>query len=109
MTRPPYRTGRTNLTDADLIILDAMFSGGALFRNIRRADYAEQQNTPYTHNLSDQKLRVRLEQLCQRQVIEQATHEIGTWHRLTAEGGALWSAERMPIWDRYCDTTHSAR
>jgi hypothetical protein len=98
----PYRTFRTWLSDADLILLDIFFQGGASYRLLRRDVFCEQWNLVYSHGLSDDALARRLHELSERNVIEFVPDNRDGYFRMTVAGGELWSLERCPVWERYC-------
>lgn len=102
MQRLPYRTNTTWLTDADLILLDVLFDGGATFCCLRHESFRRQWNVAYSHNLADTELRRRLEWLCEHCVLQTECHEGREFFHMSETGGELWSQERCPSWDRYC-------
>ena len=102
MQRLPYRTNTTWLTDADLILLDVLFDGGATFCCLRHESFRRQWNVAYSHNLADTELRRRLEWLCEHCVLQTECHEGREFFHMRETGGELWSQERCPSWDRYC-------
>jgi hypothetical protein len=102
MSNRPFRTGKTWLTDDQLVLLDVLFDKGASYRLLRRAGFLEQWNLGYTHNLDDPVLECNLRWLCEHGVLEQKRDVNQTWFQMTRDGGELWSQERCPVWDRYC-------
>lgn len=98
----PFRTGKTWLADDDLILLDVLFDAGAPMRLLRRDIYPAQWNLGYTHQFSDHELRRRVGWLCERGVLEADFYNSETFVGMTEAGGRLWSAERCPVWERYC-------
>jgi hypothetical protein len=98
----PFRTGRTWLTDDQLILLDAMFARGTFFRLLCREGYFEQWNLGYAHRLDEAELRLNLRWLCEHGVLGSEVSGNQTVFHLTPAGGDLWSQERCPVWDRYC-------
>jgi hypothetical protein len=106
MVELPFRTSKTWLTDEQLILLDVLFQGGASFDLLRDEGFREQFNLPYSHNLNDGQLQCQLRWLCERGVLEaKRDHDRIVFH-VTAAGGALWSQERCPVWERYCIETY---
>lgn len=102
MQELPFRTNETGLTDAQLILLDVMFEGGALLSCLRDETFREQWNLGYSHGLDDAELLCQLKWMCSQGLLERVrTHGKGAVH-LTAVGGELWSSERCPVWERYC-------
>ena len=51
MQQLPYRTNTTWLSNEDLIILDALFDGGAEFHLLRGRGFREQWNLGFSHEL----------------------------------------------------------
>jgi hypothetical protein len=102
MRNPPFRTGRTWLSDNQLTLLDVLFDGPAPFTVLRSDIFHEQWNLGYSHNLSDEKLGCELRWLCEHGVLEIQRVGHRAIYRITANGGELWSQERCPVWERYC-------
>lgn len=102
MSNLPYRTNATSLSDDELIILDAIFDGGASFELLRRSSFHPQWNLGYAHNLNDEELRCRLRRLCEQSILKTEYDCRRTYYCMTPTGGDLWSQERCPSWDRYC-------
>jgi hypothetical protein len=103
MMHLPFRTNRTWLTDDQLILLDVLFDVAVSFKRLRAEDFGERWNVRYSHQLDDAQLQCALRWLCEHGVLEIERDADGTaFHRMTAAGGALWSEERCPVWERYC-------
>ncbi|MCC7420025.1 MAG: hypothetical protein IT428_07090 [Planctomycetaceae bacterium] len=106
MRNLPFRTNRTWLTDAHLVLLDILFEGNTWAGLLREEVFHDQWNLPYSHGLSDDELDHQLRVLCQHGVLETARSQhprLGsTVFCLTDSGFALWSDERSPQWNRYC-------
>jgi hypothetical protein len=102
MDELPFRTGRTWLTDDQLVLLDVLFDAGTFFRLLRREGFCGQWNLGYSHHLDDATLRCNLRWLCEHGVLMTEPEGNETVFRMTAVGGELWSQERCPVWDRYC-------
>ena len=98
----PYRTGKTWLTDDQLVLLDVLFDGGASLRFLRRENFLERLNLGYAHALDDPALECNIRWLCEHGVLEPHRRGGGTYFRMTRDGGELWSRERCPVWERYC-------
>jgi hypothetical protein len=98
----PFRTGRTWLTDDQLILLDVMFARGTSFRLLCREGFLEQWNLGYKHHLSEPELHSNLRWLCEHGALEFEASGDQSVFRFTPAGGDLWSQERCPVWDRYC-------
>jgi hypothetical protein len=98
----PYRTGKTWLTDDQLVLLDVLFHCGTSFHLLRRENFLEQWNLGYAHSLDDVMLECNLRWLCEHGVLDAEQDDAQTWFGVTRAGGELWSQERCPVWDRYC-------
>ncbi|MBN9517581.1 hypothetical protein J0H58_03530 [bacterium] len=107
MRERPYRTGATQLSDDQLILLDALFDLGAGVDLLRRGVFEVQWNFGYGHTLDDAALARNLLWLCGHGVLAAEGDGGRACYRMTPGGGELWSQERCPVWDRYCD--HSSR
>lgn len=103
MPNKKYRTRDTSLTDDELLILDVMFSGGVTAPMLRRSYFVAQWNAE-PHTLDDGALQETLDRLLCNGIIAQTHHQCRGYHylRMTQVGGEVWSAERCPIWERYC-------
>lgn len=102
MDELPYRTNSTWLDDVDLILLDAMFDRGTFFRLLRSVVFRSQWNPGYSHDLTDDQLRTRLQKLVDHGVLMAGHPPRGTVLRITPAGADLWSHERCPDWERFC-------
>lgn len=95
------RTGKTSLTDDELIICDALFSAGAFVRVLERDGFDEMLNVPYRHDVPDDDLPGFLRAMEDRELVVLRTERFGLAVDLTPKGGELWEQERMPNWDAY--------
>jgi len=101
MSHLPPRTGRTNLTDDQLLLFDFLFNHWVPFGALCRTDYLVHMNVGYTHTLDDDHLARTLNELHASGLI--TTHPAEHLaYGLTAKGGQLWEVERQPDWDAYC-------
>jgi hypothetical protein len=100
------RTNETDLTEDELLILDALFEANNTYKSLRKKNYALYNNLPYSHNLDDRELRYSIKSLLQRGIIfsktEACTDRKTESYGLTNKGGNLWERERKPMWDSYC-------
>ena len=104
----PFRTNSTGLTDDELILLDVLFDGNGARRDfLSRNVWTLQWNLGYCHNLNESDLDTLLASLCDRGVLEQVFRNTLQCFRMTAQGFQLWSIERLPDWNRYCDDHYS--
>ena len=110
MTRADYfrfRTHASGLTDDELIHFD-WFAQMAMYdcwsRPLLAEDAAIHMNLPFQpHTMADSDLRARIEQwhgegLFRRKLDEDDGR---LTYYLTPAGGALWAAERLPVWNCY--------
>ena len=105
MTLLPSRSDETELTKDELLLLDFLFDGGAAIGLMQRDAYHAHMNIRYTHSLTDANLLRVLRSLVERGLLRAAPDDPNTkrvvyW--FTECGGAYWSRERMPVWERYC-------
>jgi len=103
MKNRPYRTGRTWLSDDQLVLLDVMFDCGVCIEALRRDTFQQDFNLQYGHGLDDAALTCNLRWLCEHGVL--STERRRVFH-MTPAGGKLWSEERCPVWERYCDISN---
>jgi hypothetical protein len=103
MQREIYRTNTTSLSGDELLILDVMFDSCAAYVQLRQCNFIAQHNVP-PHSLDDAALKSTLQRLLHEKIIEPTGGEFHghPYLALTKHGGALWSAERCPVWQRYC-------
>src|SRR5690242_15904742 len=102
---PNRRTGVSNLTDAELLILDIAANLGGTRRLFRREVFPYQYNCP-THGLDDATLNQTLDRFETQGWLTGENFEVpgsGTDRsiRVTPAGGQLWEAERLPDWTRH--------
>lgn len=103
MTTELFRTKETSLSGDELLILDVMFWASVTYPMLRQcnfiAQFAEQ-----SHGLSDDELKSTLGRLERDGIITTETNsfEGHPYISITHHGGSLWSAERCPVWERYC-------
>jgi hypothetical protein len=107
------RTGVTSLSDDELILLDVLFGGFAPLRLLRRSTFVDQWACP-SHSLGDEELADTVNRFCETGILasEPFPSEANVHHISfgpTAHGGALWEAERTPIWDRYACESYGGR
>lgn len=114
MSNRSERTGFTDLTDAELSILDiAAIQGG--YRRMYYPDaFPYQFNCP-PHGLSLDELLETLDRferyglLESTDVADDRATSLGRAVRATAEGGRLWEQERRPDWSRFVIATYHGR
>ncbi|MBI5928599.1 MAG: hypothetical protein HY862_04780 [Chloroflexi bacterium] len=105
MLKIPSRTHATNLTDDELILLDAMFDKRRSMRQLQAENFGEAINFPpeYIHQLDDYELRDALGSLVARGWVDMERADSNRYmlYGLTTAGGDVWELERQPDWDRY--------
>jgi len=103
--QPGRRTGVSELTDAELIIIDIAAMDVVGRRFYRNSIFAEQWNLP-PHGLDDEALvktldRFETEGLISSEACDDYRGRPDRTVRLTDAGGSLWESERRPDWLRY--------
>ncbi|MGC3969694.1 MAG: hypothetical protein QM775_20890 [Pirellulales bacterium] len=98
-----FRTHATDLSDDGLMLLDALFDhGGTPIRLLREVNFRPQWNLPFAHSLSDVELLELLRSYVGRGIVTISDDcDARNYCAITPLGGALWEAERKPVWDRY--------
>ena len=99
------RTGASELSDAELIIIDIAAMGIAPSRLYRDSDFVAQWNC-LSHGLDDKTLfstldRFETEGLITSEAYFDRPGRPDRTVRLTVAGGSLWESERLPDWMRY--------
>jgi hypothetical protein len=101
------RTFCTSLSNDELILFDALFDVWDTPESLLSENFATAFNLPYTHDLDTAGVRTTIEGLIERGLIQTRVERTPakdiTWLALTAAGGELWTLEREPAWDRFCD------
>ncbi|SFJ11692.1 hypothetical protein [Planctomicrobium piriforme] len=100
MTNKMRRTGKTELTDDELILLDILFDGRVRQRMLRRKYFQEQWNYQ-PHNLDDDELLVTLKKLVDSGFLEITDEQSDIIYAMTPLGGQKWESERLPVWHRF--------
>ncbi|MEO1527243.1 MAG: hypothetical protein AAFX06_17525 [Planctomycetota bacterium] len=105
-TLPP-RTGETDLTDDELLLLDMLFDRNARGDQLSSAVYELHMNCGYNHSLDDDQLLETLSSLRSRNVLRLIGNTSTTEtpvYSLTESGGGLWEQERRPDWRAFVTT-----
>ena len=114
MPEYPARTGKTSLTDDELLLFDFLFNCKAAFHHLRMENYGIHLNVLYTHNLQRRALEKTIGALIKSGLLfrddfehpfaqmENYPPDEWTYYGLTEAGGRLWEAEREPVWECYC-------
>ena len=63
LDRPPRRSGKTDLTDDELLLLDAIAFNRPRFEDLRKKEYEHYNEVYYSHGLDDEGLQSTLERL----------------------------------------------
>lgn len=107
------RTGISDLTDAELLLLDIAALEVCLCSFFLREIFSIQYNYP-SHEIPDELLHETLDRFEQEEIItgedclnyrSQPDRRI----RLTQTGGELWESERLPDWSRFVTDSYSDR
>ncbi|MBI5928626.1 MAG: hypothetical protein HY862_04915 [Chloroflexi bacterium] len=107
MKKQPSRTYATNLSDDELILLDALYAGSIEFAGLLAENFREATELDYVHHFSYEELVQVVDGMVGRGVMdllrmadddEDEDIRVG----LTGAGGGLWEQEREPDWQRYC-------
>lgn len=102
MKRSPRRTFATNLSDDELILLDAMFAGSIEFEGLLPENFREATELDYVHQFSHDELAQVVDAMEGRGVLELLrTVDDELRVGLSGAGGNLWELERTPDWRRY--------
>ena len=100
MSLPFWRTGLVDISDAELIVLDAFADYGALrFGHLVNDEFDLRFNCD-SHDLDDHTLASLLERWRQSGWLRLVPCFHGDGYELTAIGGAQWESERQPDWSR---------
>ena len=106
MNGAPPRTGQTTLADAELYLFDALFDVTDRVGALRREEFADWQNLPYTHDLDSAALDATVLRLAGAGLVRlrkaSGRPDLGDWVSLTPSGGRLWELERAPKWALFC-------
>jgi hypothetical protein len=107
----PRRTGRTSLTDDELLLFDFLFDRAAALVSLSREAYPIHMNVRYTHTLDSDALQKKVAGLLSAGWLK-ISYQPKQWpghrrrtmahYRLTSAGGRLWELERQPSWKQYC-------
>lgn len=123
MNQPPHRTGKTFLSDDDLLIFDFLWRiGPCNFGAFRRVDYSFHMNCRHTHSLSDVDLVDHVQTLAQLRLLNYRRsiprkgirrQRLGADQppftfpfpkaivSLNSDGFDLWGEERDPDWSGF--------
>ncbi|MCW3061644.1 MAG: hypothetical protein JWQ02_3465 [Capsulimonas sp.] len=111
----PKRTSATNLTDDELLLLDALFQCHGIEAEQLFVDgYHWHMNVGYTHRLTDTLVLETLSRWDKQGWITPIAdgvqgEETSRQWEMRGEGAMLWEQERRPVWDRFvrCWTYYS--
>jgi hypothetical protein len=96
------RTGKTSLTDDQLIVCDALFSVVTAEGLFLDGDFGATFNLPFLRQIPHGEMPAILESLKRMGSIEASVSRGVRCVGITASGAALWEQERCPIWETYC-------
>lgn len=107
MLQLPRRTDVTELTDNELIIMDALFDRPRPMWHLQDEYFCEEVNFPaeHAHTLDVYELMDVVGRFIARDWLTREKRGKEIWHGLTPAGGELWEIERRPDWDRYVRTS----
>jgi DNA-binding MarR family transcriptional regulator len=99
---PPRRTGKTTLSDDELILLDALFEYPTRRDSMKKEDML-QRHLPYEHGLEGDALEQTIRRLEEEKIVQTVPGESGgAYLELTEKGVRLWEEERAPDWNSFC-------
>ena len=109
MTRDDYfrfRTGASGLSDDELMLLDGFFPGWQLNGNyLDTENFSEYMNLDFTHSMTSDALKSLLARWVEIGWLDHE-EEKGRYNlSLTLLGGAVWEQERLPVWNRFLQTS----
>lgn len=105
---PPKRTGKSDLSDNELLLFDMMFDCNASKTQLSSSVYAEHMNCDYNHSLDDTDLNQTIEKLLSRKLIQRIGNTLDSnkpRYTLSETGGELWEIERKPDWQCFVATS----
>jgi hypothetical protein len=113
MNNKSRRTGVTDLTDAELEVLDQVAMGSGGRASFRAGVFSEQYNRPF-HGLDEEALKAsfdRFENLGWTTGRDLSSHWSASDRsvEITAGGGILWESERLPDWTRLVTDVYGRR
>ncbi len=104
MKRKPKRSYETDLSDDDLILLDAILVGNFFVEDLFRANFKETTDFDYCHTLSDEAVIKTIDTFAMRKfVILRRNTDNKFSIALNDAGMKVWDDERHPDWDAYCN------
>ena len=101
-----YRTHATNLTDDEVILLDAFFGifGHMKIGFLYQKDFGMQFNTRFSHRLTNSEVETTISKFEKQGYLEtkHSERDAELLYKLSPKGGELWELERDPDWNKYC-------
>ncbi len=103
METPPQRSGRSDLSDSELLLCDFLWKHSVRVRHLSDDVYPLHMNVRYSHGLNQTQLLTVLKRMLDRRFIAVSAHlaDDQSFVTLTASGGARWELERNPRWDHF--------
>ena len=118
----PKRNNKTDLNNSELLLLDFLATlGPTTAFQLSNNEYSIHMYVSYSHNLNFEETNVVLDNLYTKKLVSRKYGIIssskfdnklkkhtfiktqGFTYSLNEKGGAAWSTERTPIWEKYCD------
>jgi hypothetical protein len=88
-----------------------MFDRSVTYCMLTQENFGPTFNAP-AHTLSDHDLKAAIRKMLRNNIVENTAGSSGSGFGdhlvMTSHGGALWSSERCPVWDRYCTESYPA-
>lgn len=101
MESPPQRSGRSDLSDPELLLCDFLWEHTVMTRCLADDVYPLHMNVGYSHGLPGTQLHTVLNRMMDRGIVTASSGlaNADSSVTLTAFGGARWELERNPRWD----------
>lgn len=101
METPPQRSGRSDLSDPELLLCDFLWEHTVMTRCLSDDVYPLHMNVGYSHCLTRAQLHATLSCMVDRGIVtaSAAFADADSSVTLTASGGLQWELERDPQWD----------
>lgn len=101
MESPPQRSGRSDLSDPELLLCDFLWEHTVMTRCLADDVYPLHMNVGNSHGLTGTQLHTVLNRMMDRGIVTASSGlaNADSSVTLTASGGARWELERNPRWD----------
>ena len=103
MDSPPPHSGRSDLSNPELLLCDFLWEHTVMTRCLADEAYPLHMNVRYSHGLSLRQLHSTLERMTERGLVTVSAPfaDAESSVTLTPHGGEQWSLERNPDWERF--------